>query len=241
MNCHFSQQLTAYLDDELSSQQRASLADHLKKCSACHAQLQALQNEQQLVRNALNQYPRIKAAPDFNLRVLDAVAKRRSRADTFFDRLDAFFARPLYKMLGSSMVGTLFAFLIIAPLSLSSPAKESGNSNLVAAPASGSSPAKAASTKSLADADITPSLRNLYAFSNMERGLGRDWAERLDQAQGTPNTSRPRLETQLPDARPQQVKPPLAQPIRKQLPREETSWNAETSTQSSSLSSGSLC
>src|SRR4028118_458364 len=99
MNCHFSHHLSAYLDNELSSQERASIADHLTVCSACQAQLQALQEEQQLVRNALNLYPRIKAGPDFDLRVLDAVAKRHSKIDTFFDRLDAFFARPLPKLL----------------------------------------------------------------------------------------------------------------------------------------------
>jgi anti-sigma factor RsiW len=116
VNCHFLHQLAPYLDDELPSPQRVALAEHIKTCAVCESQLQALQQEQTSVRGALNSYPRIQAAPDFDLRVLASVSQRQSRLDVFFDRIDAFFARPLPKLLGSSVMGLFCGALILFAL-----------------------------------------------------------------------------------------------------------------------------
>ncbi len=71
-----------------------------------------------MVRDALDNYPRIKASPDFDFRVLEAVMARTARSRSLLDRLDALFARPLYKLLGASTLGIVIALLTASVLVL---------------------------------------------------------------------------------------------------------------------------
>ena len=115
MNCRQAAHLLEpYADHETSEVQSAALARHLAACSACDRQYSALLE----VRAALDAYPRIAASPDFDARVLDAVLLRAAQPETFFDRLDLFFARPLYKLLGSTMLGFFLALLTVAAVLL---------------------------------------------------------------------------------------------------------------------------
>jgi anti-sigma factor RsiW len=212
MNCQArQQQLTSYLDDELSSGQRIALTEHLKTCSACQSQLQALQDEQQLVRNVLNLYPRIKAAPDFALRVLDAVEKRRSEPDTFFDRLDAFFARPLPKLLGSSVMGIFCGALLVALL-LPRGASVSGNATIGA----GTAPQQTVATA----APRTPS--RFYAQGRLPQEHGLTAADLMNDFTRDEKPLRRSTPT---------LKTPAREPL----------WNVDISASPLSLLSGSLC
>jgi len=115
MKCKQATQfLEPCLDRELAKAQTAELEAHLAICPACHRQYSALLS----VRDALDSYPRIHASPDFDLRVLDAVLRQAGQSQSFFDRLDLFFARPLYKLLGSTMLGLFLALLTVAAVLL---------------------------------------------------------------------------------------------------------------------------
>jgi len=179
MNCRSTQkQLPAYLDGGLPAPQNSALQAHLRVCDDCRAHSHALAGTQKSVRAALDSYPRIKATPGFDLRVLNAVSQRQSRADAVLDWFDTFFARPLPKLLGSSVVGITFGALLVAALL--------PRATLVSHPMS--HPASAPTPASIVA--VTPSAApRLYAWDNL-RSMSRvelmrelDWTdERLPQA-----------------------------------------------------------
>ncbi|MDQ3812898.1 MAG: zf-HC2 domain-containing protein [Armatimonadota bacterium] len=167
MNCRsLQEQLPDYLDDELPPPHSAALAAHLKICDDCRAQLHALASTQKTVRTALDRYPRIKATPDFDLRVLEAATQRQSQAASLLDWFDTFFARPLPKLLGSSVVGILFGVLLFA--------------TFLPRPTLANNPTSAPDPASIAA--IQPAAPRLYALDNWRyisraefmRKLGRD-------------------------------------------------------------------
>jgi hypothetical protein len=115
MNCQqASNLLESYADGEVTEAQAAVLSAHLAACPACRTEYSTLLS----IRNTLGTYPRIEASPDFDIRVLDAVLSRAAQPETFFDRLDLFFARPLYKLLGSTALGLFLALLTVAAVLL---------------------------------------------------------------------------------------------------------------------------
>ncbi len=76
------------------------------------------ENEKNLPDSALRafeNYPQISASPDFNRRVLDQVlaARAPSRLEILFnswaDRMDEIFARPILKLLGAACLGGVLA------------------------------------------------------------------------------------------------------------------------------------
>jgi hypothetical protein len=70
------------------------------------------------IENRFEVMPNIKASPDFDLRVLDRVLPGLAQPGSLFDRLDAVFARPLYKLLGSTALGLFLAMLTVAAVLL---------------------------------------------------------------------------------------------------------------------------
>jgi len=63
-------------------------------------------------RKAFQEYPRLRASADFNLRVLDAMEARQNRHSlldetvaAFFDRADHIFENPILKLIGTALLG----------------------------------------------------------------------------------------------------------------------------------------
>jgi len=65
------------------------------------------------LQKALHEYPRIEASPDFNQRVLQALAAKQaqqSKLEIFCDNLDRIFERPILKLLGTALFAILLAW-----------------------------------------------------------------------------------------------------------------------------------
>ncbi|MEO6908786.1 MAG: hypothetical protein ABI210_12945 [Abditibacteriaceae bacterium] len=65
------------------------------------------------LQKALDEYPRITASPDFNKRVLAALAAKQakqSKLELFCDNLDRIFERPILKLLGTALFAILLAW-----------------------------------------------------------------------------------------------------------------------------------
>lgn len=111
MNCRpICELLERYISGQMNEAEAQAVEAHLAACSSCQAERDLLR----MVRSALDNYPRIKASSDFDLRVLEAVLARTAKSDSLLDRLDALFARPLYKLLGASTLGIVIALLTAA-------------------------------------------------------------------------------------------------------------------------------
>jgi hypothetical protein len=108
--------LQSYVDDELSLAEKHKVGAHLEQCFQCAEKLAQLRTEQLEVHAALKLYPRVKASPDFDLRVLESLELRQQNQNAllnFCDKLDAIFARPFYKIAVSSFAGLFCMFLIL--------------------------------------------------------------------------------------------------------------------------------
>lgn len=65
------------------------------------------------LQKAIHEYPRIEASPDFNQRVLQALAAKQaqqSKLEIFCDNLDRIFERPILKLLATSLFAILLAW-----------------------------------------------------------------------------------------------------------------------------------
>ena len=65
------------------------------------------------LQKALDEYPRITASPDFNKRVLAALAAKlaqQSKLELFCDNLDRIFERPILKLFGTALFAILLAW-----------------------------------------------------------------------------------------------------------------------------------
>jgi hypothetical protein len=65
------------------------------------------------LQKAVDEYPRIVASPDFNQRVLQALAEKQAqqnKIDLFCDALDRIFERPLLKLLGTALFAIMLAW-----------------------------------------------------------------------------------------------------------------------------------
>lgn len=65
------------------------------------------------LQKALQKHPRIEASPDFNQRVLQALAAKQaqqSKLEIFCDNLDRIFERPILKLLATSLFAILLAW-----------------------------------------------------------------------------------------------------------------------------------
>jgi len=65
------------------------------------------------LQKAIHEYPRIEASPDFNQRVLQALAAKQaqqSKLEIFCDNLDKIFERPILKLLATSLFAILLAW-----------------------------------------------------------------------------------------------------------------------------------
>ncbi|MCS6862574.1 MAG: zf-HC2 domain-containing protein [Abditibacteriales bacterium] len=115
MNCRqVCERLERYLSGETNRAEAQAVEAHLATCPSCQVERDTLR----MVRAALDNYPRIKASPDFDFRVLEVVLARTAKSDSLLDRLDALFARPLYKLLGASALGVVIALLTTALVAL---------------------------------------------------------------------------------------------------------------------------
>lgn len=115
MNCRqVCELLERYVSGETQRTEAQAVEAHLAACSSCQAEHDTLR----MVRSALDDYPRIKASPDFDLRVLEAVMARTAKSHSLLDRLDALFARPLYKLLASALLGVVIAWLPVSVVAL---------------------------------------------------------------------------------------------------------------------------
>lgn len=230
MKCReMKRRLADYAEGEVAATRAAEIEAHLAVCASCRARLETLRCERRSVRRALQALPRIQASPDFERRVLEALPERMTlpqrmaRPLSFFDRLDAVFARPVCKLLGSSVFGLLCGLLIVsllAPRSLSS-----GDS-----PAPGDTTAPSVLVAVSEDADEAAAIRQLRRFYALGRRSGAAESDGLNWLNHVE-----KVEKQVP-----QEKPPRLQ----SLPRsnkKEPSWNAGISVSPSSFSSGSLC
>ncbi len=230
MNCReMKRHLPDYAEGEIAAARAAEIEAHLAVCAACRARLETLHGERHSVRRALQALPRIQASPDFERRVLEALPERMAlpqrmvRPLSLFDRLDAVFARPVCKLLGSSVFGLLCGLLIVsllAPRSLSA-----GDS-----PAPGDTTAPsvlAAVSEGTDEVAAIRQLRRLYALgrrSGAAEDDGLHWLHHVEK-----------VGKQAP-----QEKPPRLQ----SLPRsnkKEPPWNAGILVSPSSSSSGSWC
>ncbi len=119
MNCHQVHVLLArYCDGETEPKQAGALEQHLARCPTCRAEYDELRSALPTVRQAAQRYPRLHASPDFDRRVLDAVLQRTAQPESLLDRLDAVFARPLLKLLGTSALGIICGLVTVALLML---------------------------------------------------------------------------------------------------------------------------
>ncbi len=94
MNCpDFQELLSAYIDDELSTQERECLERHIRQCEKCR---QAL-NELSLVKSALSALPEIEIPEDLHDRVMAAIAREtgslRSPGSGRMRRFEGFWRR----------------------------------------------------------------------------------------------------------------------------------------------------
>lgn len=65
------------------------------------------------LQKAIHAYPHIEASPDFNQRVLQALAQKQaqqSKLELFCDNLDRIFERPILKLLATSLFAILLAW-----------------------------------------------------------------------------------------------------------------------------------
>jgi hypothetical protein len=241
MNCRQTQNLLPdYLDNEAA---RASeIEAHLRGCDGCRAQLNGLQSTQQSVREALDSYPRsrIEDAAAFDARVLNAVLSHRNQQsplDVFFDRCEAIFARPLWKLLASSVSGTLFGLMLVA-LIVPRDAAEAGD-------AKQSAPLSAAIQK--------PETNRFYALNGWRRDASS--LEMLREMEAMdPSLLTPQKPLDAPRAskssraprKPQRKEPQRKEPQRKEPQGKEPSWDVDLSAapprrSSFSSSPGPLC
>jgi len=127
--------LDEFARGELEAKQHAVVEKHLATCEHCQNEYAALSVSQQ----ALAQFPQIQASPDFELKVLDQLMLQESGVLGFFDRLDAFFARPLNKLMGSVALSLLLGLttLVIAlgPSTLLAELSSPPAARIVASPA----------------------------------------------------------------------------------------------------------
>lgn len=122
MNCRRVQGcLEEYSQGELAPGVADAVASHLNRCPKCQEDYETLFT----THCVLSAYPRIQVSPDFDLQVLNQVLLQHAPRPTFFDRLDALFARPAYKLIGSTALGlvlsVIVAGLVVLPYALSSP------------------------------------------------------------------------------------------------------------------------
>jgi hypothetical protein len=213
MNCQQAHELLEqHADRELTAARNALVDEHLTVCSACRRQHSALLE----VRAALAIYPRINASPDFDMGVLDRVLPQLAQSDSLFDRLDAIFARPLYKLLGSGTIGAGIGLLILTVLS---PPAPDGSIQAPTAPAN---------MTLMTDLDTAGTLRQYYARNQWQTafiGYGDlEWAPKPDRPAHNP------------------AQAPLPESSRPTVSRKEkTPWDANTSALPSSSRPGSLC
>src|SRR5688500_7511317 len=115
MNCRqVGTLLEKRADGELSPGRIAELEDHLAKCADCQTEYARAASTLASIHQRFEVLPNIKASPDFDLQVLDRVLPQLAQSNSFFDRLDIIFARPLYKLLGATTLGLFLATLIVA-------------------------------------------------------------------------------------------------------------------------------
>ena len=115
MKCRGTQRLLErYLDGELAPAQVAAVTSHLEACSGCRDCSRVLNTCNRKVHQRLNALPVALVAKEFDLRVLDAVLAHGHGSASLLDRLDSFFARPLYKLFATSLLGASGGALLVA-------------------------------------------------------------------------------------------------------------------------------
>ncbi|MBV9868132.1 MAG: hypothetical protein JO316_22480 [Abitibacteriaceae bacterium] len=133
MNCRRVQgYLEEYSQGNLEPGTADAVAGHLNRCAQCQEDYETLFT----IHCVLEAYPRIQASAEFDAQVLSQVLAQPLPAPvpSFFDRLDTIFARPTYKLLGSTALGlvlsVIVAGLVMLPYALSSPMLQTRSSLL---------------------------------------------------------------------------------------------------------------
>jgi len=120
MNCHQVRDLIEkHADGELAATRVLEMEAHIVSCTDCRAAQASTGSTLTGIQKRFEIMPNLKAAPDFDQRVMEAVLPRLAQRDSFFDRLDAIFARPLYNLLGSTALGIFLGLLTLAAVLLS--------------------------------------------------------------------------------------------------------------------------
>lgn len=152
--------LEEYARGDLPTPTEDAVAEHLSRCATCQTDYETMFT----IRCVLDTYPRIAASSDFNRQVWNRVVTRRMPAPSRLDRLDNFFARPLYKLAGSTALGLALAGFIVGLILLPGfSSRETGRTPMPNAPsaiaaAGGDRPdLQIAAAHNLATADMTGS------------------------------------------------------------------------------------
>lgn len=227
MNCReMKRRLADYAEGEVAETRAVEIEAHLAVCAACRARLETLHCERLSVRRALQALPRIQASPDFERRVLESLPQRMAQPLSLFDRLDAIFARPVCKLLGSSVFGLLCGLLMVSLLVPRS--MLAGNSPT---PSDTIAPSVLAAVSADADnADEAAAIRQLRRFYALGHRFDAAEAAELNWLNHVE-----KVEKQATQEKPSRLQ---------SLPRsnkKESPWNAGISVSPSSSSSGSLC
>jgi len=138
MKCRQTERaLPALIDNEIAAPWRRAIEVHLQNCASCRARCAEIRASHNVLRSAINAYPRIAASPDFDARVWQKIAAREAQTLPLWLRIDAIFARPLPKLAASATGGIVFGFLLVAPLLLANRGASSNDGAGVAALARG--------------------------------------------------------------------------------------------------------
>lgn len=106
--------LEEYAHGNLSGALESAVAAHLSRCATCQTDYETMFT----IRCVLDTYPRIEASSDFNRQVWKRVVTRRPPTPSRLDRIDNFFARPLYKLAGSTALGLALAGIMVGAVLL---------------------------------------------------------------------------------------------------------------------------
>ena len=114
MSCNATtEQLSAYLDQELSAEEASELESLIEDCPECHARLEGLRH----VMHAMGRVERLAPPPNLDMAVARRIAlagQKKTLLDRFEDRLSAFQRQPsmmLWFCLVFALVMVTFFFL----------------------------------------------------------------------------------------------------------------------------------
>ena len=109
MNCeHIEELLSPYLENELSREQRQTVADHLQACSECRELLSLLQE----VSTSLTAFPEVEISPELR-RQLRTIPEKKQRFKLYLD----FLIRPALQpfMAAATVLLTVASFYAFNP------------------------------------------------------------------------------------------------------------------------------